>query len=204
MTDLNLALLREDRPRDIDDENQTPSQNESQNPVLLRGMKEISDENHGRVVKFNQPFLLIQIPIPHNFTLRKTILQFKTHAHNLSLLMLCSSYLPWSVHLGPQAFHIQVLFRTPQPIATLVNDPLITNMLHRHTITHTHILMILTCLMQHYHPTLLTIVLRPKTPLLPAEEPWFAEVDREVDVSRLSWKKTKIVMLSSCHLVLSV
>ena len=205
MTDLNRVRPRKGRPRDIDDENQTPSQSESQNPVLLRGMSETSDENHGRVVMPNQlRFILIQIPTLHNFTPRKIILQFKTHAHNSSLPMLCNSYLPWSVRLGPRATHIQVLFRTPQPIAMSANGHLISNMLHQPTnTTHTHILMILSYLMPHCHPTLLTIIPRPKS--LPAEEPWFVEVDREVDESRLLSKKTiKVAMLWNCHPVLSV
>jgi hypothetical protein len=206
MTDLNRVRPRKDRPRVIDDENQTPSPNESQNQVLLGAMAETSGESHGRVVIPNQlRFILIQIPTPHNFTPRKIILQFKTHAHNSSLPMLCSSYLPWSARLGPRAIHIQVLLRTPQPIATSANGRLISNMLHQPTITtHTHILMILTCLMPHCHPTLLTIIHRPNTPL-PAEEPSFVEVDREVDESRLLSKKTiKVAMLWSCHPVLSV
>lgn len=198
MSDLNRVPPRKDRPRDIDDENQTPSQNGSQNQVLLRAMAETSDENHDRVIVPDQlRFILIQVPTPHNFTPRKIILQFKTHAHNSSLPMLCNSYLPWSVRLGPRAIHIQVLFRTPQPIVMLANDHLISNMLHRPTIaTHTHILMILTCLMPHFHPTLLTIIPRPKAPL-PAEKPWFVEVDREVDESRLLSKTIKVAMLWS-------
>jgi len=199
MTDLNHIRPRKDRPRNVDDENQTPSQNESQNPVLLRGVAETSDENLGRAVVPDQlRFLLIQIPTPRNFTPRKVILQFRTHAHNSSLHMLCNNYLPWSVRHGPQVTNTQVPSHTPQLTAMSANGHPISNLHQPTNATHTLILMILTCLMPHCHPTLLTMILRPKP--LPAEKPWFVEVDREVDESHLLSKKTIIVaMLWDCH-----